>query len=160
MDIARGENVTKDSGFQVPSSLRPTRERVGLVVDGTNAAAAVKTIAAAEAAGVRQIWMVQSPWSPDILTTFAAAAAKTSTIRLGTSIVPTYPRHPLVMAQQALSLYDIAPGRLRLGIGPSHQFIIEGIYGLPQTTPLAHLREYVSVLRFHRSSRDKLEEYI
>ena len=43
--------MTKDSGFQVPSSMRPTRERVGLVVDGTNAAAAVKTIAAAEAAG-------------------------------------------------------------------------------------------------------------
>jgi alkanesulfonate monooxygenase SsuD/methylene tetrahydromethanopterin reductase-like flavin-dependent oxidoreductase (luciferase family) len=140
--------VTKDSGFQVPSSLRPTRERVGLVVDGTNAAAAVKTIAAAEAAGVRQIWVVQSHWSPDTLTTLAAAAAtKTSTICLGTSIVPTYPRHPLVMAQQALSLYDIAPGRLRLGIGPSHQAIIEGIYGLPQTTPLAHLREYVNVLR-------------
>ena len=146
-NTARGENVTKDSGFQVPSSLRQTRERVGLVVDGTNAAAAVKTIAAAEAAGVRQIWMVQSPWSPDILTTFAAAATKTSTIRLGTSIVPTYPRHPLVLAQQALALYDIAPGRLRLGIGPSHKAIIEGIYGLPQTTPLAHLREYVNVLR-------------
>jgi alkanesulfonate monooxygenase SsuD/methylene tetrahydromethanopterin reductase-like flavin-dependent oxidoreductase (luciferase family) len=45
------------------------------------------------------------------------------------------------------SLYDIAPGRLRLGIGPSHQSIIEGIYGLPQTTPLAHLCEYVNVLR-------------
>jgi alkanesulfonate monooxygenase SsuD/methylene tetrahydromethanopterin reductase-like flavin-dependent oxidoreductase (luciferase family) len=147
MNTARGENVTKGSGFQVPSSLRSTRERVGLVVDGTNAAAAVKTVAAAEAAGVRQIWMVQSPWSPDILTTLAAAATKTSTIRLGTSIVPTYPRHPLVMAQQAWSLYDIAPGRLRLGIGPSHQSIIEGIYGLPQTTPLAHLREYVNVLR-------------
>jgi alkanesulfonate monooxygenase SsuD/methylene tetrahydromethanopterin reductase-like flavin-dependent oxidoreductase (luciferase family) len=146
-NTARGENVTKDSGFQVPSSLRPTRERVGLVVDGTNAAAAVKTIVAAEVAGVRQIWMVQSPWSPDILTTLAATTTKTSTIRLGTSIVPTYPRHPLVLAQQALSLYDIAPGRLRLGIGPSHKAIIEDIYGLPQTTPLVHLREYVIVLR-------------
>jgi F420-dependent oxidoreductase-like protein len=139
--------VTKDSGLQVAPSRRPTRERVGLIVDGTNPVAAVKTIAAAEAAGVRQIWMIQAPWSPDILTTFAAAAAKTSTVRLGTSIVPTYPRHPLVLAQQALALYDIAPGRLRLGIGPSHKAIIEGIYGLPQTTPLAHLREYVNVLR-------------
>jgi F420-dependent oxidoreductase-like protein len=139
--------VAKDLDFQVNSSLRPIRERVGLIVDGTNAAAAVKTIVAAEAAGVRQIWMVQSPFWPDVLTTFAAAAAKTSTIRLGTSIVPTYPRHPLVLAQQALALYDIAPGRLRLGIGPSHRFIIEDIYGLQQRTPLAHLREYVEVLR-------------
>jgi F420-dependent oxidoreductase-like protein len=146
-NTARGENVTKDSGFQVPSSLRPTRERVGLIVDGANAVTAVNTIAAAEAAGVQQIWMVQSPWSPDILTTFAAAATKTSTVCLGTSIVPTYPRHPLVLAQQALALYDIAPGRLRLGIGPSHKAIIEGIYGLAQTTPLAHLHEYVEVLR-------------
>jgi F420-dependent oxidoreductase-like protein len=139
----------EDLGFQVsPSRLLPTtRERVGLVVDGTNAASAVKTIVAAEAAGVRQIWMVQPPSGPDTLTTLSAVATKTSTVRLGTSIVPTYPRHPLVLAQQALSLYDIAPGRLRLGIGPSHQAIIEGIYGLPQTTPLAHLREYVKVLR-------------
>jgi F420-dependent oxidoreductase-like protein len=139
--------VTKDSGFQVPSSMRPIRERIGLIVDGTNAAAAIETIVAAEAAGVRQIWMVQSPFWPDALTTFAAAATKTSTIRLGTSIVPTYPRHPLVLAQQAFALYDIAPGRLRLGIGPSHRFIIEDTYGLPQRRPLAHLREYVEVLR-------------
>ena len=138
----------EDSGLQVSPSRQPTtRERVGLVVDGTNAAAATKTITAAEAAGVQQIWMGQPPWSPDVLTTLAAAATKTFTVRLGTSIVPTYPRHPFILAQQALSLYDIAPGRLRLGIGPSHQAIIEGIYGLPQTTPLAHLREYVKVLR-------------
>jgi len=147
MDTARGENVTKDSGYRVLSSLRPTRERIGLIVDGTNAAAAVKTIVAAEGAGVRQIWMGQPPFWPDALTTFAAAATKTSTVCLGTSIVPTYPRHPLVLAQQALALYDIAPDRFRLGIGPSHSFIIECIYGLPQRTPLAHLREYVEVLR-------------
>ena len=139
--------MTKDSGLQVSPSRQPIRERVGLVIDGTNAATTVKTIAAVEAAGVRQIWMAQPPFWPDTLTTLAAAATKTSTVRLGTSIVPTYPRHPLVMAQQALSLYDIAPSRLRLGIGPSHQAIIEGIYGLPQTTPLDHLREYVNVLR-------------
>lgn len=91
--------------------------------------------------------MVQSPFWPDILTTFAAAATKTSTVRLGTSVVPTYPRHLLVLAQQALAINDITPGRLHLGIGPSHRMIIEDIFGLPQTTPLAHLREYVEVLR-------------
>lgn len=129
------------------SNLSGASERVGLVIPGENAATAVKTIAEAEAGGVRQIWMTHSPYFPDSLTILAAAATKTSTIRLGTSIVPTYPRHPLVMAQQALSIHDIAPGRLRLGIGPSHQPIIEGIYGLRQETPLAHLREYVNVLR-------------
>ena len=65
--------------------------------------------------------MAQSPDRPDILTRFAATAIKTSTVRLGTAIVLTYPRHPLLLAQQALAIYDIAPGRLRLGIGPSHR---------------------------------------
>ena len=136
----------EDQSLQV-SSLPPTRERVGLVVNGSNAAIAVKTIVAAEAAGVRQIWMAQPPVLPDVLTMFAAAATRTSTVRLGTSITPTYPRHPLVLAQQVLALNDLAPDRLRLGIGPSHRFIIEDIYGLQQKTPLAHLREYVEVLR-------------
>ena len=138
--------MTRDSGSQVYTSGQPTRECVGLVVDGSNAEVAVKTIVAAEDAGVRQIWMAQPPWWPDVLTTFAAAATKTSTVRFGTSIVPTYPRHPLVLAQQALALYDIAPSRVRLGIGSSHRFIIEDMYGLQQKTPLAHLREYVEIL--------------
>jgi F420-dependent oxidoreductase-like protein len=136
----------EDQSLQV-SSLTPTRERVGLIVNGSNAAVAVKTIAAAEAAGVRQIWVAQPPVLPDVLTMFAAAATRTSTVRLGTSITPTYPRHPLVLAQEVLALNDLAPDRLRLGIGPSHRFIIEDIYGLQQRTPLAHLREYLEVLR-------------
>jgi alkanesulfonate monooxygenase SsuD/methylene tetrahydromethanopterin reductase-like flavin-dependent oxidoreductase (luciferase family) len=58
------------------------------------------------------------------------AAAKTSIMCIGTSVTPTYPRHPLVLAQQTLFLYDLAPGQLRLGIGPSYRFIIEDAYGL------------------------------
>ena len=138
--------MTKDSDLQVSPSRRPTRERIGLIVNGTNAAAAIKTIDAAETAGVQQIWMTNTPWFPDVLTTLAAAAIKTSIVRLGTAIIPTYPRHPVVLAQEVLALHDIAPGRLRLGIGPSHRAIVEDIYGLPQTTPLVHLREYVKVL--------------
>ena len=126
---------------------QPLRERVGLVVDGMNAAAAVTTITTAEAAGVRQIWMTQSPFSPDTTTIFASAAAKTSIVRLGTAITPIYLRHPLALAQQALAIDDIAPGRFRLGIGPSHRPLIEGVYGLSQTTPLPYMREYLQVLR-------------
>lgn len=96
---------------------------------------------------MRQVWMTQPPSAPDTLTLFAAAAARTSSVRLGTAIVPTYPRHPLVMAQQALALGDLAPQRLRLGVGPSHRPTIEGVYGLPMPSPLEHLREYVTVLR-------------
>ena len=71
------KNEIKDSDLQGSFADRPPlRERVGLVVDGTNAAAAVTTIATAEEAGVRQIWMTQGPSNPDTLTIFAAAAAQ------------------------------------------------------------------------------------
>jgi F420-dependent oxidoreductase-like protein len=122
-------------------------ERVGLVIYGPDAAAAVKNIVAAEADGVQQVWMTQGTPAPDTLTLFAAAAVKASTVRLGTAIVPTYPRHPLALAQQALALNDLAPGRLRLGVGPSHRPTIEGTYGLPMQSPLEHVREYVGILR-------------
>lgn len=129
------------------STQQPARERVGLAIYGTDSAAVLSAITAAEAAGVRQIWMTQGTPAPDTLTIFAAAAMRTTSIRLGTSIIPTYPRHPLAMAQQALVLGDLAPGRLRLGIGTSHRPTIEGIYGIPMASPLEHLREYVAVLR-------------
>jgi F420-dependent oxidoreductase-like protein len=129
------------------STQRPARARVGLVIYGTDAAAALSAIAAAQAAGVQQVWMTQGTPAPDTLIIFAAAAMRTTSTRLGTAIIPTYPRHPLALAQQALALGDLAPGRLRLGIGPSHLPTIEGVYGIPMTAPLEHLREYVAVLR-------------
>ncbi len=100
-----------------------------------------------EAAGVRQVWSTQILGAPDALTVFAAGAVQTASMRLGMAIVPTYPRHPLALAQQALALHDLAPGRLRLGVGPSHRSAIEGAYGIPMVSPMEHLREYVAVLR-------------
>jgi F420-dependent oxidoreductase-like protein len=85
--------------------------------------------------------------SVDPLTFYAAAASQTGEIRLGTSIIPIFPRHPMVVAQQALAIHDLAPGRLRLGVGPSHRHIIEGWYGLKMQSPLSYLREYLTVLR-------------
>ncbi len=126
----------------------PLHERIGLSIIATNGADAVNKIVEAERSGLRQVWLSQGgSGGTDTLTIAAVTAARTTQIRLGTAIVPTYPRHPLVMAQQALAIHDIAPGRLRLGIGPSHRPIIEGIYGLSLTSPLAYLREYVTVLR-------------
>jgi F420-dependent oxidoreductase-like protein len=126
----------------------PMYERIGLSIIATDAADAVNRIVEAERVGLRQVWLPQGgSGGTDTLTIVAMAAARTTQIRLGTAIVPTYPRHPLVMAQQALAIHDLAPGRLRLGLGPSHRPIIEGSYGLTQTAPLAYLREYVTVLR-------------
>jgi F420-dependent oxidoreductase-like protein len=104
-------------------------------------------IARAEQHGVPAAWSTVGGTNPDAVTLFAAAATRTHQIMLGTSIVPSYPRHPLVLASQALVLADLAPGRLRLGIGPSHRPIIEGMFGIPFVQPLAYLREYLTVLR-------------
>lgn len=66
--------MKENSSPYIASSSKPTRERVGLILDGANSAAAVKTIVPTETAGVRQVWMVQSPFWPDVLTTLAADA--------------------------------------------------------------------------------------
>src|SRR5712692_4759480 len=95
----------------------PVRDRVGLVIQATDVATTITRIREAEHAGVQQVWMTQSVGMLDTLTLFAAAASHTTRIRLGTSIVPIYPRHPLVMAQQAATIDALAPGRLRLGVG-------------------------------------------
>ncbi|MBI4305090.1 MAG: LLM class flavin-dependent oxidoreductase, partial [Chloroflexi bacterium] len=83
----------------------------------------------------------------DGLTILAAAAARTERIKLGTSIVPTWPRHPIVVVQQTQVIARIAPGRFRLGLGPSHKPTIESTFGYEFNAPLGHLREYVHVVR-------------
>lgn len=123
------------------------RERVGISIAAPDAAELLDVIVEAESSGVRQLWMTQGPPSFDALTIYAAAFQRTRQIRLGTSIVPTYPRHPLALAQQAATVAALGPGRFRLGIGPSHRPAIETVYGLPMEAPLAHLREYVDILR-------------
>ncbi len=125
----------------------PLRERVGLVINSGSAKAAIQAILDAEKAGVRQIWTTQGPTAGDALMIFAVAATRTSAIRFGTSILPIYPRHPLALFAQVRAFDELAPGRLRLGVGTSHRPMIEGIYGIDMTAPLEHLREYVAVLR-------------
>lgn len=111
------------------------------------AAQTIALIAQMEAAGVPGAWMPTFPVGLDPVTTLAAAAVQCPRITLGTSIVTTYPRHPITLASQALVMAELAPGRFRLGIGSSHPYIIEDMYGLSFARPLAHLREYVAVLR-------------
>ncbi len=132
-----------------PSASQHTdlRNRLGISIGGTDALALLESIVEAETHGVRQIWMTQNPTSFDALTMYAAALVRTRTIRVGTSIVPTYPRHPLALAQQAATVAALGAGRLRLGVGPSHRPAIETVYGLPMEEPLTHTREYLRVLR-------------
>jgi F420-dependent oxidoreductase-like protein len=121
--------------------------RAGLAIRGPNPAEVLAAIVRADERGVPMIWSTVGGTNPDAVTLFAGAAAKTSRIGLGTAIVPTYPRHPVALASQALVLEGLAPGRFRLGIGPSHRPTIEGMFGLEMNKPLEHLREYLAVLR-------------
>jgi F420-dependent oxidoreductase-like protein len=101
----------------------------------------------AEELGVPAAWLITGGADPDPLTLLAAAAVRTRRIVLGTAIVHTFPRHPLVLVQQALVVAALAPGRLRLGVGPSHRSTMQDVFGIPVERPLEHLREYVTVLR-------------
>jgi F420-dependent oxidoreductase-like protein len=102
---------------------------------------------AAEARGFTTGWVPHIPWSLDALTALALAGQVTDRIELGTAVVPTYPRHPLAIAQQAMSTQAATDGRLVLGIGPSHPVVIENMFGLSYDQPARHTREYVDVLR-------------
>jgi len=101
----------------------------------------------AEARGLATGWVPHIPWSLDALTALALVARETSTIELGTAVVPTFPRHPMSLAQDALSVQAVAGGRFTLGIGPSHPVVIESMYGLSYDKPAAHTAEYVEVLQ-------------
>lgn len=123
------------------------RLAAGLAIQTQNPTEALAAIERAEAPGVPAVWATGGGATADAVTLFAAAAVRTAHIVLGTSIVPTYPIHPVKLATQALVLAALAPGRFRLGVGTSHRPSIEGAFGLPMGKPLDHLREYVAVLR-------------
>ena len=106
----------------------------------------VQRVVAAEEDGFDSIWIAQI-FGADALTVIALAGPRTKRIEMGTGVVPTYPRHPFVLAQQALTVQAAAGGRLTLGIGLSHQPVIEGMWGLSYDKPARHMREYLSVLR-------------
>lgn len=82
----------------------------------------------------------------DNLTVLAIVGREVPGIELGTGVVPTYPRHPMMLAQQALTVQAATGGRLALGIGLSHQIVIENMFGLSFDKPLRHMREYLSIL--------------
>ena len=90
-------------------------------------------------------------WAPqltdvDALTALAVVGREVPGLQVGTAVVPTYPRHPLVMAMQALTVQAATGGNLVLGIGLSHQVVIEGAFGMSFSTPIRHMREYLEIL--------------
>ena len=135
--------------------LRPRAERqeaavvdIGVMVGAGSLSGVVEAVREAAEAGVRRAWVPQV-MGVEALTAIAVAGREVPDIELGTAVVPTYPRHPFVLAGQALTTSAAlgAGNRLHLGIGLSHQVVIEGMLGLRFEKPAVHMREYLSALR-------------
>ncbi|MBA2495815.1 MAG: TIGR03564 family F420-dependent LLM class oxidoreductase [Acidimicrobiia bacterium] len=120
--------------------------RYGLIVDTARPVAAiVEEVRGLAAAGLHSVATSQI-FGYDALTLLAVVGAAVPDIELVTAVVPTYPRHPIALAAQALTVQAVTGGRLTLGIGLSHQVVVEGVYGLSYDRPARHMREYLSVL--------------
>jgi 5,10-methylenetetrahydromethanopterin reductase len=95
--------------------------------------------------GFASAWM-SNIFGVDALTALAVAGSQVPGIEVGTAVVPTYPRHPAVLAQQARTVAAAVDGRLVLGIGLSHKIVIEDMFGYDFSRPVLHMREYLAVL--------------
>jgi F420-dependent oxidoreductase-like protein len=117
----------------------------GETVGSTSLDGMLGQIRAAQQAGFSTAWTAQLlGW--DALTALAIVGREVPDIALGTAVVPTYPRHPIVLASQALSVQAATGNRLTLGIGLSHQVVIEEMFGYSFDKPARHMREYLSAL--------------
>src|SRR5919198_909294 len=120
---------------------------VGLLIPVPGTSPELATLLAeielAEAAGFPSVWMPNIRGF-DALTVLALAGARTRSIQLGTGVVPTYPRHPAALAQQALTVQGACGGRLTLGIGLSHRVTMEQGLGFDWSPPIRHMREYLT----------------
>jgi F420-dependent oxidoreductase-like protein len=101
---------------------------------------------AAEQAGFASIWVPQIPNDFDALTMVTLMGRATTRIEIGTAVIPIQSRHPIAMAQQVLSTQAVCEGRLTLGLGASHHWIVEGMLGLRYERPAHQMRNYLEVL--------------
>ncbi|MFO1376744.1 MAG: LLM class flavin-dependent oxidoreductase [Steroidobacteraceae bacterium] len=124
-----------------------TSKPIGLTIFQPSAQQTIDVIRTCEQLGIPQVWVPTLPFAPDPLPVLAAAAVQTRSIGLATGVSVSYTRHPLALANEAFSLAQLAPGRFRLGVGTSHPFLIEGMYGMTFGRPLERLREYLAILR-------------
>src|ERR1700752_1544702 len=95
--------------------------------------------------GFASVWM-SNIFGLDALTALAVAGSQVPGIELGTAVVPTYPRHPVVLAQQAMTVATAVGGRRAPGFGLSHKIVIEDMYGYSFDKPARHMRESLSIL--------------
>jgi F420-dependent oxidoreductase-like protein len=118
----------------------PGAEGGGSALDGL-----IQDVQELERKGFASAWMANI-FGLDAIGALGIAGRATQRIELGTGVVPTYPRHPIAMAQQALTSAVASNGRFTLGIGLSHQIVIENMLGLSYEKPARHMRDYLEVL--------------
>jgi F420-dependent oxidoreductase-like protein len=106
----------------------------------------LEEIAWAESVGLPTAWIPQVPDDMDALQMVTLLGTRTERIELGTAVVPVHPQHPVALARQALTAHAITGGRLTLGIGPSHHWVVTDMLGLPYDRPAAYTRDYLEVL--------------
>jgi 5,10-methylenetetrahydromethanopterin reductase len=144
--IGEAEDVSKE---RVQCGRMEIDMRIGTSVAEPSGPDALSKLAdqlrAAAHDGFDSVWM-SNIFGLEALTSLAVAGSQVPGIELGTAVVPTYPRHPAVLAQQALTADLALGGRLALGIGLSHQIVIQDMYGYSFERPARHMREYLAVL--------------
>ncbi len=120
----------------------------GVAIQASDSPGAVEQAVAAETAGIESVWATMGgAGGADMLPVFAAIAVKTERVLMSTAILHTWPRHPVIFAQELMALDQLAPGRFRLGIGPTTEFFVTRLYGTEYRKPLTNLREYLLTLR-------------
>lgn len=119
--------------------------RLGTWIGGDDIGTFVEQARQAKEAGFSSVWAGQI-FGLDTLTAFAVAGTQVHGLDWGTAVVPTFPRHPAALAMQALTTNAALGGRLTLGIGPSHQVVIEAVHGLDYSKPASHTEEYLRAL--------------
>ncbi len=123
--------------------------RIGLMLGADRGATRIDGVVEmarrAEAAGYDSLWMAHIR-ALDAIAALTVAGTHTARIELGTAVTPIQPRHPMALAQQALTANQAAGGRFTLGVGVSHKLVIEDMLGLSYAHPAAQMRDYLEVL--------------
>jgi F420-dependent oxidoreductase-like protein len=144
---------------------------IGVLIRDPSVPHTLELIEQAEAQGVPAVWLTTTGAGRDALTLLASAAVRTDRVKLGTAIIPTWPRHPVSVAQAAQVVDALAPGRLRVGVGIASA-PTAAMVGAGFDRPLGAFREYIVHLKAllsgeavnlqgeHYTTRAKLESTV
>ncbi len=123
--------------------------KIGIMIGadrrGSSVTDVCKLVETAEKANIDSVWMAHIR-SLDAITALTLAGDKTNKIEIGTAVTPIHPRHPMALAQQALTAAQVCEGRFTLGIGLSHKAVIEDMLGLSYAKPASYMLDYVKAL--------------